>query len=764
MRRRILVPMLLAVGLLSGKSLAGFDLSRFEQGFQFAENAPVKSGQSADGKISVKPVLVGKPGSGNYFELSIKPGGGGYPGIDLAFKKPLDFSKYDVLAVWFKADAPLNYFQLVFNGADGVIQDTGLAGAAAGFDAMVKPGMWYRAYVHYKAGGWVRYGKKMNWSMIKSLRFYTWDELLNKQQPVHNYEIGGLVLLTVDEAKELIKAEPRTKPAGAAVEKIKHIAQKPYRHNLQNNEDYQLWTDSGSAIISPDKIFQGGPASNLVEIDVAANEYEIVQLAIRPKKKNIKSITVQVSDFKDSKSGAVLPAKAFNWYRADKIKQQRGALYETRYYFDPLIEKAALNAQAGQNSVFVIEVKPDYMQLEGIYHGRIELLSKDEVFRPINVRIRLRPFMIPFARNLDTQFCIWNRQRPGYDETWQWKVLADYRVSPGFMRLSPFAGSQVIEILDAKGTAIPGRGLIYGQGAKQRMVMALHELNQNKLCTDFQVEIGFEDTWQWKQSRLRNARSFAGWLDKNGFLSHCYQYLIDEPHGDKLKILREIVNVYRLANPEYTTLCTTSPKPELYGYVDLWVVPWGSLDAEIAKKRQQLGEQIWVYNSSLMSIGQMPRLIGWVCFKYNLDGYLHYAIDYTDSETKANPWNSTGAHLATLFYPRQKTWDDKLDYFANSRKWDWKIPSIRMMQVRDGFEDFEYMVLLKKWVQLMKRRSPHERDERLLTEAEKMLRIGDDFIYDFVTLTDRPEDMLVGRKKVADMIEKIRTVLTGTQQ
>ena len=110
-----------------------------------------------------------------------------------------------------------------------------------------------------------------------------------------------------------------------------------------------------------------------------------------------------------------------------------------------------------------------------------------------------------------------------------------------------------------------------------------------------------------------------------------------------------------------------------------------------------------------------------------------------------------------------QTWDEKLDYFENSKKWDWKVPSIRMLQIRDGFEDFEYMTLLGKWVNLAKRYSAGQRDDRLIKEGEKMLSVADNFVYDFTTVTENADDMVAARTKVADMIERIKKSLTGKQ-
>ena len=159
----------------------------------------------------------------------------------------------------------------------------------------------------------------------------------------------------------------------------------------------------------------------------------------------------------------------------------------------------------------------------------------------------------------------------------------------------------------------------------------------------------------------------------------------------------------------------------------------------------------------------MPRLIGWFCWKYRLDGYMHYAVDYTDSEVTHNPWQDTGSRWATFFYPTQKTWDPELGYWQNSATWDWAIPSIRLMQIRDGFEDYEYMRMLERWILLAKRHGRNEQNQALIAEAEAMLAIQDDFVGNFISYTERPEDMMEARRRVGDMIEKLRLDVTGEQ-
>ena len=142
---------------------------------------------------------------------------------------------------------------------------------------------------------------------------------------------------------------------------------------------------------------------------------------------------------------------------------------------------------------------------------------------------------------------------------------------------------------------------------------------------------------------------------------------------------------------------------------------------------------------------------------------MHFAVDYPDSGTIHNPWQSTGSHWTIFFYPTVKTWDPNLPVWQNFAQWKWDIPSIRLMQIRDGFEDYEYMKILQKWVLLAKRHSQNEQNTELIKEAENMLNIHENFVGNFISYTQNDEDMIEARQRIGDITEKLRREVTGKQ-
>ncbi len=247
---------------LSGMARAELSLSDVTQHLDAMADADPLARKLSDGRRVTGMMLTnGLPQAGQFYRIAIQPGGGGYPGATLSFDHPLDFSKHDVLAIWFKADAPASYFQIVLNGADGVTVDHSLASAAAEGTSRVEPGVWHRAYIPYKAVmGWVRFGPRMDFSKIKSMTFYTWDDTLSTKRPIYEFAFGGATLLSTDEAKS---AFPRT-------------LQRPIPHTaarIAKNDDLLAWTaDVGEKILRDTPLPRNAPRASVACAKVAGNE------------------------------------------------------------------------------------------------------------------------------------------------------------------------------------------------------------------------------------------------------------------------------------------------------------------------------------------------------------------------------------------------------------------------------------------------------------------------------------------------------------
>jgi hypothetical protein len=278
--KRLLVSLTLLFTLASG-ARGAVDLSAVRQKLEGSGNADTQKDAAmiAGGQIAAGRIQESLPAKGTFYRMSITPGAKGYPGVTVAFERPMDFSGNDVLAVWFKTDRPVGFFQVVLNSANGVAQELSLAGYAAGFSSRVVPNQWRCALIPYKADrGWVRYGDKLDYARIKSLLFYTDGQTLPADAAVR-YEFGGMKLYARQEAKRLAATYllPRA-PKTAA--------------KLLGDKDMLVWSvDPSEKVLNTTTLYKGkiilcDATGMKKEVGIAADVYGFSL----PRKTHLKSI------------------------------------------------------------------------------------------------------------------------------------------------------------------------------------------------------------------------------------------------------------------------------------------------------------------------------------------------------------------------------------------------------------------------------------------------------------------------------------------
>jgi hypothetical protein len=248
--------------------------------------------------------------------------------------------------------------------------------------------------------------------------------------------------------------------------------------------------------------------------------------------------------------------------------------------------------------------------------------------------------------------------------------------------------------------------------------------------------------------------------------------------------------------PEVPRLNTAPIDERLFGYVDIWCPLFGHFDAEATAERQALGETVWWYptdyplapyaNFNLDSPGIDPRVIPWMNWKLNLTGLLYWGLN--------REWRSNGVFEAKQLTPE----------FCKMRGLDWMtpeilekmragevhwpeipwlpyfrgynnirsvsrtngggnllypgenfqpLPSIRLKNLRDGMQDYEYFVMLRQQVDALKKRGGQD---ALVREAEAALAIDDNVVGGATSFTKDPAELLAFRDKVIDLVLRTR--------
>jgi len=270
-------------------------------------------------------------------------------------------------------------------------------------------------------------------------------------------------------------------------------------------------------------------------------------------------------------------------------------------------------------------------------------------------------------------------------------------------------------------------------------------------------------------------------LEEKGWLGKEYVYWFDEPHGSDYAFVREGMNVLKSAAPKIKRFITEdNPGPEIMDITDISCSKWNKVKPEIIDSLIKQGKEYWSY---LCTSPKPPwvnlftdenainlRMWSWMSYQYKLTGLLVWTANYWNSEALSehgklqNPWedpmsytsgygiplgqpNFWGNGDGRLFYPPNR------DINMNKQKFiEGPVRSLRLFILREGIEDYEYFVLLRK---LRDKLNPRK-DKELIARADALLHFDETFFTKGDQYTKNPLLLYERRKEIAALIEKLQ--------
>ncbi len=257
---------------------------------------------------------------------------------------------------------------------------------------------------------------------------------------------------------------------------------------------------------------------------------------------------------------------------------------------------------------------------------------------------------------------------------------------------------------------------------------------------------------------LYNGGSFSFWTDayqkhltEKGWLKYFYTYLNDEPEPEIYPMVNERhARVKRTAPGTLKNMMTARAFPPELRFVDIWCPEMYSFNAELAKKEQELGRNVWWY----VAFGTRPplpnvwiehpliesRVWPWMSWKYNLDGMLYYSTCYWQEN---DPWR-TGETF------RESNGDGSLLYPGNDG-----VPydSIRWECLRDGMEDYEVFCLLEAAQRDIIARFGKENHAELLKEIARNMTVSTSVVNTCLDYNRDYSELLNSRRAMSDCLE-----------
>ena len=200
--------------------------------------------------------------------------------------------------------------------------------------------------------------------------------------------------------------------------------------------------------------------------------------------------------------------------------------------------------------------------------------------------------------------------------------------------------------------------------------------------------------------------------DKLGYLSNMFIYGFDEVSEDCIDSITKLFGEIKSKWSEVTTMAAINFVPPPTLPVDIWVLQYEFYDRAKTAPWINSGKKQWWYHciephgiEYLNSFIERPlmeiRLLYWLASSEPVDGWLYYAIDLWRrvpfSNTTLQRLDNTAR---TNFDPANYIWYPDTSIFANGDGYfiypgpDGPIPTVRLHNFRDGFEDIELLRML----------------------------------------------------------------------
>ncbi|MDD2709299.1 MAG: DUF6067 family protein [Verrucomicrobiae bacterium] len=495
-----------------------------------------------------------------------------------------------------------------------------------------------------------------------------------------------------------------------------------------------------------------------IEISLCRKEHEGAQLLILPFKEDLKDVEVKCGDLMGNKKS--IQSENVHIYPVGYIKTKWAGDVP-----DPLLKMDKFSVSKGSVQPVWVDVCVPEDVPGGVYRGKLTVKPKGMHSWETKIKVNVWNFMLPRRHLLRTRV---GGLRPELRE-----LLLEYRMSPGFVGYPEIKSHKPKEFADVK-PLLEARLENYRNRGMNAFFMEFPWYLPYS-CPPAVCRYRYPDHIPVKmepgerEHLIRYFRDYAEYLNAKGCLSEGYVYLWDEPWKRSVGAIQEMARIIREANPKIKRMAigTRALIPELVGSCDIWCPAYEDCwkdpaNVQFIKERQKSGEEVWVYGAPSLLYNRDAvkrsfmevRLTPWRIWREKLDGFVFWAADYwggnlvkienTDcfwEDVKASEVFSPGNGV--LIYPLL---GDK-NVFS----------SIRLESLRDGIEDYEYMAILKMYLDQLKKTG---NGKKFADENEKLLQIPDEIVSSFMQcgkepeIAREPEAVYQWRARIAGAIEK----------
>jgi hypothetical protein len=492
-----------------------------------------------------------------------------------------------------------------------------------------------------------------------------------------------------------------------------------------------------------------------VDISLAKNEYEPIQLVIRPKGTPQKNISLECSNLV-CKSGAIIDSTCWTYspvgYIANlptptMVGHPPKPLGPRGYWPDPLVPRHVFDATNSRNYPIWVTLHAPLDANSGDYQGTITIHRGNATPIEVKVSVHIWAFAIPKTSSLTniTEFRPeWFMQDITPDVMKQYyEFMLAHRVAPMYIWPGP-----KVEVKDGNVTVNPednrlwlnmvhycvdtlGMNKTYFPMIYRNGFDLGQEKNRRATMTFLGVRVydahGEQFTPEYRKVMTSYVKAMAALLKQEGLFDHMdLGWTMNELttggySPDRYRIVANFCDLIHSAEPQMKMVVSLASRGNLddvrllEGKVNVWVescpIP------SVLDPRQKAGDTVFLYeNGSEILEEQLDylRVLGWVMAKYDWPGYFY----------------DSGIIHGTLnqFWVRPVYWENKTDWgdwghgcfiYPNESLTGFDS-SIRFEIQRDGYEDYEYLMTLRRVIDQMDELKNKMGNEMASGDVEKL--------------------------------------------
>jgi len=516
------------------------------------------------------------------------------------------------------------------------------------------------------------------------------------------------------------------------------------------------------------KVFEDEPFPGELEgrvgVEMCANEYEGVQVAVIPLFRPLSKVSCRVSDLRGP-SGARIGSEAIELHRVGTVVTGKPDYTVTRVgpWPDPLLPLEPFDVPADAVRLIWVTVHAPAGTPAGAYTGQLTIAS-DQGERQVPLSAEVWGSDLPAENHLQTTFVLWPHT-----------IARFYDHGDELADIPPDEWKRDIEFCDRYRVGAMNVGWGWDHG-KPGPAWPITEADGRFDYTAMDQYLGaamaghmpgismadfpagpYSDEYE---AKLRDfIADYSVHLKERGWLDSIYLKLQDEPQPDRWPAVRAQGELIHDIDPDIRTLVTAPVRDELLGAVDIWVPLTPSYDHKLAEERRALGEQVWWYiccgprhpfpNYFIDYPAIDQRILFWMNWKYHVNGFLYWGLNWwADANVVGRdgrkwpdvPWDTYSFANYNgdghIIYPGR---DGEL----------WS--SVRMENIRDSVEDYEYLWLLGETLKVAGNASA-----TLRARAERLLAVEDDVVASPSAYTQDPQRLYRARREIAETIIALR--------